>query len=160
MIRAAPDLQQAEANYRDYVNALSETGMIAYFQSRKDKFGKYWDGLHRPWPTAEERKTKRGYPWFNKDIPGCRQLANYNQLINDRIWVMVASEIRGNYGEVANIPKRKESRDHGKAYYRRNQAQPNGQAALSPLGRRQDPNDEASTTSASTFSVTLRRLTT
>jgi serine phosphatase RsbU (regulator of sigma subunit) len=135
------NLQQAEANYRNYVNTLSETGMIAYFQSRKDKFGKYWDGLHRPWPTAEERKTRRGYPWFNKDIPGCRQFANYNQLINDRIWVMVASEIRGNYGEVANIPDEKKAAIIGKAHYDELKRNPTGKL-LEPASPRQ-VNDEA-----------------
>jgi serine phosphatase RsbU (regulator of sigma subunit) len=108
------NLQQAEANYRNYVQTLTDTGMIAYFQSRKDKFGKYWEGLHRPWPSATARAGRVSYPWFNNEVPGCRSFANYNQLVNDRIWVIVASEIRGNYGGVANIADDKKAAIIGK----------------------------------------------
>lgn len=110
------NLQQAEANYRNYVQTLTDTGMIAYFQSHKSQFGKYWEGLHRQWPGKEKRGTSAmiQYPWFNNEVPGCRSFANYNQLVNDRIWVMVASEIKGNYGEVANIPDDKKAAIIGK----------------------------------------------
>lgn len=137
------NLQQAEANYRNYVNTLSETGMIAYFQSRKDKFGKYWDGLHRAWPGEDRRKTnvKVEYPWFNKDIPGCRQFANYNQLVNDRIWVMVASEIRGNYGQLANLPDERKAAIIGKTYFDEFKRNPTGKIP-EPSSPRQ-VNDEA-----------------
>lgn len=111
------NLQQAEANYRNYVNTLSETGMIAYFQSRNTKFAKYWEGLHGPWPTQRGTSAQIKFPWFNKDVPGCRQFANYNQLVNDRIWVMVASEIRGDFGEIKSIPEEKKAAIIGKSAF-------------------------------------------
>ena len=88
------NLQLAEGIYRNYHTSLTDTGMIAYFSqgNNREKFNAYWSGLHRPWP-----KTRQGgftAPWFNEQIPACRQFANYQQLVNDRIWVMIASELK------------------------------------------------------------------
>ncbi|MBV6516516.1 MAG: hypothetical protein HPKKFMNG_02201 [Planctomycetes bacterium] len=100
------NLQQAEALYENYRNTVSDTGMIAYFSqgNTRTKFDTYWRGLHKEWPKVRTGATIQ-FPWFNTQIPACRSFANYQQLINDRIWVVIASELKtvGDQGQLAAL---------------------------------------------------------
>ena len=75
-------LQQAEAIHRPYRAGLNEKGLISYFSqpnNRREKFDAYWKQL---------------YPWFDKNrILPCSEFANWDQLSDDRVWVIVAAAI-------------------------------------------------------------------
>ncbi|MCA8913679.1 MAG: SpoIIE family protein phosphatase [Planctomycetes bacterium] len=80
-------LQQAEAIERPYKAGLNEKGLIAYFSqpNNKDKkFGKYWSIIQDQ--------------WFSKNVPGCREFANWEQFKADRVWVKCAMEVQSKDG--------------------------------------------------------------
>ncbi len=75
-------LQQAEAIHRPYRAGLNEKGLIAYFgqpDNRQNKFKTYWDSMQET--------------HFHKRIPACGDFANWDQLRDDRLWVLVAGEM-------------------------------------------------------------------
>ncbi len=74
-------LQQAEAIHRPYRAGLNDNGLIAYFTqpANHPKFNRYW----------EQMETS----WFHKQIPACRNFANWDQFKEDRLWAIMAGTV-------------------------------------------------------------------
>lgn len=81
-------LQQAEAIHRPYVQGLNDTSLIAYFneESNRSKFEAYRTGMQRN--------------FFHARIEPCNNFATWEQLWDDRLWVLVAGHAMDNRNAV------------------------------------------------------------
>lgn len=75
--------QQAQAIHRPYRANLTERGLIAYFQLPTSQSGE----LGKLWRDNQAR-------WFDKEITPSKDFASWDQLKEERLWILVASQIR------------------------------------------------------------------
>ncbi|MDC1142646.1 PP2C family protein-serine/threonine phosphatase [Planctomycetota bacterium] len=74
------NLQQAEALYRPYEAGLNDKALIGYFGQTKNekKFSKWWTGAQK---------------WYHPNIRGYRGFSSFNEMYEDRLWVLVAGQL-------------------------------------------------------------------
>ena len=74
-------VQQAESLHSVYRAGLNEAGLIGYFNQPSNRREKFAD----PWS-----KTR---PWWPAKVAPCEEFASWEQLVEDRNWALVASEL-------------------------------------------------------------------